>query len=815
MKLLFFAAAARNPQMIKLIVGRTAHRVLAVVMMALLLWPAASINVSAATPPSDPLSQTDYFLLYQDQNGEVACREASASEIGDLKAINPKNLRQINHTEDKVTGVTALGENAVNHLTINLLATANLEANAAAKAAFIRAAAAWENVITSPVTIFVEVDYGPTNFGTAWPSGVLGSTSSPSLGSVSYSVVRNNLINGANTPAKQSVYNALPASSVPTDLGNASSVSVSSSIARAIGLLNPVAQETDNKARIGFNSEIVNYDFDPSNGIVGTDFEAVATHELGHALGFTSRSGSGSTTPAIWDLYRFRSGTTSATFPTAQRIMTVGGPTLNSQFYFVPVAGQTELGLSDGGPSGSSDNNADGNQSSHWRQASKNGGVFIGIMDPRIPSGTRRQITTADVNAIDIFGFNSNAVAPPPPPGNDNFAAGQLVSGCSGSVSGANIGATREAGEPIHSPDGVSSSRSVWYHYFAPASGNTTLTTKGSNFDTVLGVYDGTAVNALTALGKDDDSGGSDRTSVVNFAAVAGHTYRIAVDGYNNGGAGGDFGSITLNWNASGCTNSVNLIDDPNFFVQQHYVDFLNRQADSAGLNFWVNEINSCGANAACIELKRINVSAAFFLSIEFQETGYLVYRIYKSSLGNLPGAPVPITLSDFLRDAQQIGQGVQVNVGNWQAQLEANKQAFTLAFVQRSDFLAAFPNSMSATDFVTQLNTRAGGVLSASEQSSLINLLGATPSDVTKRSQVLRAVAEDTDLKNAEFNRAFVLMQYFGYLRRNPNASPDSNFDGYNFWLAKLNQFNGDFVAAEMVKAFITSVEYRRRFGP
>jgi len=76
--------------------------------------------------------------------------------------------------------------------------------------------------------------------------------------------------------------------------------------------------------------------------------------------------------------------------------------------------------------------------------------------------------------------------------------------------------------------------------------------------------------------------------------------------------------------------------------------------------------------------------------------------------------------------------------------------------------------------------------------------------------------IAENGLLKQNEFNRAFVLMQYFGYLRRNPDAAPESglNFGGYNFWLNKLNQFNGNFVSAEMVKAFITSSEYRKRFG-
>ena len=79
----------------------------------------------------------------------------------------------------------------------------------------------------------------------------------------------------------------------------------------------------------------------------------------------------------------------------------------------------------------------------------------------------------------------------------------------------------------------------------------------------------------------------------------------------------------------------------------------------------------------------------------------------------------------------------------------------------------------------------------------------------------MLRAIAEHPTLVAAEFNRAFVLMQYFGYLRRSPNDPPDSDYTGYDFWLTKLNQFNGNFQSAEMVKAFISSTEYRQRFGP
>ena len=92
----------------------------------------------------------------------------------------------------------------------------------------------------------------------------------------------------------------------------------------------------------------------------------------------------------------------------------------------------------------------------------------------------------------------------------------------------------------------------------------------------------------------------------------------------------------------------------------------------------------------------------------------------------------------------------------------------------------------------------------------------GATnTADIAARARALRRVAENSTLNIQEFNRAFVLMQYFGYLRRDPNSGPDTDYTGYDFWLTKLNQFNGNFVAAEMVKAFITSSEYRNRFGP
>jgi hypothetical protein len=143
---------------------------------------------------------------------------------------------------------------------------------------------------------------------------------------------------------------------------------------------------------------------------------------------------------------------------------------------------------------------------------------------------------------------------------------------------------------------------------------------------------------------------------------------------------------------------------------------------------------------------------------------------------------------------------------------MESNKQALTTAFVQRSRFTTALPASMTAAQFVDKLNANAGNPLSPAERNQLVNDL---TTNAKTRAQVLRAVAEDSDLNTAESNRAFVLMQYFGYLRRNPNDPQDSDHTGYDFWLTKLDQFNGNYINAEMVRAFLTSIEYRQRFGP
>jgi Tol biopolymer transport system component len=289
----------------------------------------------------------------------------------------------------------------------------------------------------------------------------------------------------------------------------------------------------------------------------------------------------------------------------------------------------------------------------------------------------------------------------------------------------------------------------------------------------------------------------------------------------NVSGSGVSLGStattaVTITDNDS--ATAANPIDNADFFVRRHYIDFLNREADVSGLAFWTGQITSCGSDAQCIEIKRINVSAAFFLSIEFQETGYFVYRLYKAGHGAI-GMPVPVRYEEFISDTQQIGQGVIIGQPGAEQRLENNKQTFMLDFVLRLRFLQDHPVTDTPAAFVDELYANAGVTPSASERTAAINEFGGAPNtvDTAARVRALRRVADNSTLKQQELNKAFVLMQYFGYLRRNPFDPPEPTLDyqGFNFWLTKLNQFDGNFVNAELVKAFIISGEYRHRFGP
>jgi hypothetical protein len=273
----------------------------------------------------------------------------------------------------------------------------------------------------------------------------------------------------------------------------------------------------------------------------------------------------------------------------------------------------------------------------------------------------------------------------------------------------------------------------------------------------------------------------------------------------------------------------ANPIDDANVFVAQHYLDFLNRQPDDSGLAFWTGNITSCGFNSSCADLKRINVSGAFFLSIEFQQTGFYVLRMQRVAFGKRSKDPATrMTLTNWLSDVAQVENGVVVLQPGWEQILENNKQTYGTNIVNSAAFTTKYPTTLTASQYVDALIATAAVPVTTSERNAAITAFGA--GGTSGRVAALRSIADVGQLTaqgsetlpgglpatlatnegvNREFREAFVLMQYFGYLRRDPDDA------GYQFWLYKMNQFGGNYLAAEMVKAFISSDEYRHRFGP
>ncbi|MFL6255865.1 MAG: Calx-beta domain-containing protein, partial [Pyrinomonadaceae bacterium] len=262
--------------------------------------------------------------------------------------------------------------------------------------------------------------------------------------------------------------------------------------------------------------------------------------------------------------------------------------------------------------------------------------------------------------------------------------------------------------------------------------------------------------------------------------------------------SGGQLGSIAQAVLTILDDESENPINDTTFFVRQHYLDFLGREPDAEGLQFWVDNIRVCGADQQCREVKRINTSAAFFLSIEFQGTGFFVQRLYRLSFGRAP------LFAEYLPDLTVVREGVIVGQPGALDRLELNKRLFAEQFVKRAPFKAKF-DPLNEAQYVDALAAGAGVTLTEEERTALVVEL--LTHRETRAGVLLKMVDKDAFVR-AEFNRAFVQMQYFGYLRRDPDAP------GFNFWLNKLNAFGGDYIRAEMVKAFINSIEYRARFG-
>jgi hypothetical protein len=234
---------------------------------------------------------------------------------------------------------------------------------------------------------------------------------------------------------------------------------------------------------------------------------------------------------------------------------------------------------------------------------------------------------------------------------------------------------------------------------------------------------------------------------------------------------------------------TTNPLDDSQFFVRQHYYDFLNRAPEPEGLAYWSGQLTVCNADADCLRSRRIGVSAAFFIEQEFKDTGYVVYRVNRAALGMIPN------YAHFMVDRSSLVGG---------AQLQQSTRDFTDRFVEGGVFKQFYPETLTPEEFVNRLFDTAGLKPFTEERAQLIQdmIVGGKT-----RAQVLLDVIEIPAFKERELNPAFVLMQYYGYLRRDPEPG------GYAFWLDVLNNKEpGNYRG--MVCSFITSAEYQQRFS-
>ncbi|HKR02242.1 MAG TPA: DUF4214 domain-containing protein [Pyrinomonadaceae bacterium] len=232
-------------------------------------------------------------------------------------------------------------------------------------------------------------------------------------------------------------------------------------------------------------------------------------------------------------------------------------------------------------------------------------------------------------------------------------------------------------------------------------------------------------------------------------------------------------------------TNQRITIDDSDFFIQQHYIDFLGRMPEPGGFQAWMDILTKCPQGS--IACDRVEVSSAFYRSEEFQARRYFVYRFYSTAFARVP------LYAEFIPDARRVS-GFQND-----QQLEASKVAFINDFMARAEFRNKYDALTDPSAYVNALVNTAGVTLSNKQQ-----LIDGLTAGTMSRAQVLRSIAESSQVYNKYYNEAFVVMQYHGYLRRDPDIS-------YLQWIQTMNSNGGDYRV--MINGFVNSLEYRNRF--
>jgi subtilisin family serine protease len=280
---------------------------------------------------------------------------------------------------------------------------------------------------------------------------------------------------------------------------------------------------------------------------------------------------------------------------------------------------------------------------------------------------------------------------------------------------------------------------------------------------------------------------------IVNDALVEGsETFTLTLSGVSGAGLGTSTSTVTITDNDAAPANQ-NPIDDIPFFVTQQYIDFLGRLPDSGGFNNWVATLNGC-PNGGFGEFDnpncdRVHVSSGFFLSLEFQGRGYFAYRFYEVAFDRRP------TYAEFVPDMALVG-GAQSPASE-----VLSKAAYTEAWTQRAPFKTLY-DGKSNSEYVNQLEVNAEVIVT-----NKASLIAALDSGQMTRGDVLRNIVESQAVSDRFFTRAFVSMQYFGYLRRDPDSV------GFQNWVDTLTADPSNF--RHMIFGFLFSTEYRQRFGP
>jgi hypothetical protein len=212
-----------------------------------------------------------------------------------------------------------------------------------------------------------------------------------------------------------------------------------------------------------------------------------------------------------------------------------------------------------------------------------------------------------------------------------------------------------------------------------------------------------------------------------------------------------------------------------------------------------VTPVNQAGSRPAPRELASRLDHDPYALITQFPRTSFFVYRLGKSSYGRTP------RMNEFMTAMVDMGRGLFVGRSGWEEQLGVNQSVLLNTWTNSREFRDAHDGQTNA-EYVNSLLTNAGVDWRASKREDLVKSLD---SKAESRQKALLRVVEDQDFYAQEYNTAYVLVHFFGYLRRNPDEAPDRDLSGLNFWRQILDRW-GD--QRSISRAFLESAEYKNR---